>query len=58
MKWSNARTSVLTFKYAKDKTSKCPKITGDTSLGECTATGKVTAGTAKQMVNGAAAGNA
>ncbi len=58
LKWSDSKTSTLSFKYSKDKTSKCPKITGDTSLGEYTATGKVTKGTAKQMIGGAASGSA
>lgn len=56
-KWSNGKTSVLSFTYKKDTTSKCPKITGDESLGEYSATGKVSGGTAKQMINGAASGS-
>jgi hypothetical protein len=58
LKWSTTKTSILKFTYKKDATSKCPKISGDTSLGEYTATGTVTGGTAKQMVKGAAGGNA
>jgi hypothetical protein len=58
LKWSTNKTSTLTFAYAKDKTSKCPKITGDTSLGEYTATGTVKGGTAAQMVGGKSSGSA
>lgn len=57
-KWSNGKTSVLSFNYKKDTTNKCPKIAGDKALGEYSATGKVTGGSAKQMINGAASGNA
>jgi hypothetical protein len=49
---------VLTISYQKDATSKCKAISGDKSLGEYAATGKVTSGTAKQMVGGAAGGSA
>jgi hypothetical protein len=58
LKWSTTKTSVLKFTYAKDKTSKCKAISGDKSLGEYSATGTVTGGTAKNMIKGAAKGNA
>lgn len=58
LKWTSGKSSLLAFKYAKDTTSKCVAIKGYTSLGEYSATGSVTGGTALQMKGGAISGSA
>lgn len=56
LKWSNARTSVFAHLFSKSATSTCGVIAADLFIEEVSFTDRVTAGTAKQMIGGAASG--